>query len=320
MDLINLVSLIEKDSLEGLLLVKEKVVSIGKNGKPFMFVLLGNKTGHIDSRVWDKVEQVSELFEVGDIVKVKGAIQVYQSRKQLVIHRIEKYSELINMDDFVVQGKISPEVSLARLKLHVSTMENIQLKQLVNDTINDDEILPLLTNAPAAKSIHHAWKGGLLEHMVSIIEIMDFFSKHYNFLNRDLLFFGAIFHDIGKIWELSFDEQTQYTFKGRLLGHMQLACELIDKKSQRILGFSDELRVLCKHIILSHHGKLEYGSPKRPKFMEAMLVAMVDDLDSKISTLNSFVELERNSGSQWSKYNELFERYFLLEDLKENYK
>ena len=142
---------------------------------------------------------------------------------------------------------------------------------------------------------------------------------HYAFLNRDLLLFGAIFHDIGKIWELSYDNGISYTDRGRLIGHMQIACELIDKKSARILGFNEELRDICKHIILSHHGKLEYGSPKRPKFLEAMVVAMVDDFDSKVATLKTVIDNERGSGEKWSRYNELFDRYFLLDDLNEKF-
>ncbi|MNT59684.1 3'-5' exoribonuclease YhaM [compost metagenome] len=138
-------------------------------------------------------------------------------------------------------------------------------------------------------------------------------------MNRDLLLFGGIFHDIGKIWELSYDSHIAYTDRGRLLGHMEMACELIDKKAARILGFSDELRDICKHIILSHHGKLEYGSPKRPKFLEALVVAMVDDFDSKVSTVHSLITEERGSGEKWSRYSDLFDRYFLLDDLNEKF-
>ncbi len=182
--------------------------------------------------------------------------------------------------------------------------------------MEDPEIKPDLLRSPAAKSIHHATQGGLLEHILSICKIMEFLAGHYTFLSRDLLIFGAIFHDIGKVWELKLDQGIQYTDRGKLIGHMELACELIDRKSQKILGFTDELRDLCKHIVLSHHGKLEYGSPKRPKFLEALVVAMVDDLDSKVNTVKKFIDSERDSGQRWSSFNDLFERYFILDNLK----
>lgn len=313
-------SLQDKETVETLLLVKEKTVAVGKNGRPFMGLQLGDATGTIDSRLWDRVDELSRLFEVGDVIKVKGLVQLFQNRKQLVIHRLERVEpSTVNFEEFIPQASHNVEDMLTELTQLVRSMRNDHLRQLVLDTLEDPEIRPLVMRAPAAKSIHHAWIGGLLEHILSICKIMDFMGKHYPFLNRDLLLFGAIFHDIGKLWELSYDNGIAYTDRGRLLGHMELACELIDKKSSRILGFTQELRDICKHIILSHHGKLEYGSPKRPKFMEAMVVAMIDDFDSKVATVRTIVEEERNSGEKWSRYNELFDRYFLLDDLNEKY-
>lgn len=311
-------SLKDKDTVDSLYLVKEKTVAVGKNGRPFMGLQLGDSTGSIDGRLWDRVDELSREFEVGDVLRVKGQVQLFQNRKQLIVHRLERVdSATVNFEDFIPKASKNVEDMLVELLQMVRTMKNDHLRQLVLDTLEDPEIRPMILKAPAAKSIHHAWLGGLLEHILSICKIMDFMGTHYPFLNRDLLIFGGIFHDIGKLWELSYDNGISYTDRGRLIGHMQIACELIDKKASRILGFNEELRDICKHIILSHHGKLEYGSPKRPKFLEAMVVAMVDDFDSKVSTLKSVIEAERGSGEKWSRYNELFDRYFLLEDLKE---
>ncbi|WP_413560067.1 3'-5' exoribonuclease YhaM family protein [Bdellovibrio sp. HCB209] len=313
-------SLQDKDAVDMLFLVKEKNVGVGKNGRPFMGLQLGDATGTIDARLWDRVDELARQFETGDVLKVKGQIQLFQNRKQLVIHRLERVEpSTVNFEEFIPKSSRDTEHMFAELLQMVRSMRNDHLKQLILDTLEDPEIRPRVLRAPAAKSIHHAWVGGLLEHILSICKIMDFMGTHYPFLNRDLLLFGAIFHDIGKLWELSYDNGVSYTDRGRLLGHMQIACELIDKKSARILGFSEELRDICKHIILSHHGKLEYGSPKRPKFLEAMIVAMVDDLDSKVATLKTIVDGERGSGEKWSRYNELFDRYFLLDDLNEKY-
>jgi 3'-5' exoribonuclease len=310
----------DKDSVETLLLVKEKNLAMGKNGRPFMTLLLGDATGQIDSRIWDNVESLSREFEVGDVIKVKGQVQIFQNRKQFIVHRIEKADPAtVNFEDFIPKSSRNSEDLFAELLNIVRTMKNPSLKQLVLDTLEDPELRPMILKAPAAKSIHHGWIGGLLEHILSITKIMEFMAIHYPFVNRDLLIFGAIFHDIGKIWELSWDQGIGYTDRGRLIGHMEMACELVDKKSARILGFDQDLRDICKHIILSHHGKLEYGSPKRPKFIEAMLVAMIDDLDSKMATIKTLIDNERGGTERWSRYTDLFERYFLLDDLKEKF-
>ncbi|MBC7370343.1 MAG: HD domain-containing protein [Bdellovibrionaceae bacterium] len=310
----------DKDTVDAVFLVKEKTVGFGKNGRPFMSLVLGDLSGAIDGRLWDRVEELNKEFDAGDVIKVKGLVQLFQNRKQLIIHRIEKTEPgTFSADDFIPVSNKNTDDMFAELMIVVRSMKSDHLRQLTLDVIEDPEIKPMFMQAPAAKTIHHAWRGGLLEHVLSICKILDFMAGHYNFLNRDLLIFGGIFHDIGKVWELSYGDSVSYTDKGRLLGHMMLACELVDKKASKILGFSEELKDMCKHIILSHHGRLEYGSPKRPKFMEAVLVAMVDDLDSKMNTIQTFIETERNVSDKWSRYNELFDRYFLLDNLKDRF-
>lgn len=316
----NIRDLKDKDAVDSYFLIKEKTVSIGKNGRPFMVLVLGDQTGSIDGRVWDRVDELNAEFDSGDIVRVKGLVQLFQNRKQMIVHRVEKSDQsTLNVEDFIPSsGKNTDDMFMELLQI-VRSMKNDHLRQLTLEVIEDPEIKPLFMRAPAAKTIHHAWRGGLLEHVLSLTKILDFLASHYSTLNRDLLIFGAIFHDIGKVWELSYDGALGYTDKGRLLGHMLLACELVEKKASRILGFSEDLKDMCKHIILSHHGKMEYGSPKRPKFLEAMLVALVDDLDSKMNTIQTFIESERNMSDKWSRYHDLFDRYFLLDNLKDRF-
>ncbi len=305
------------------LLVKDKVLGMGKNGKPFLSLLLGDKTGHIDGRIWDRVEDVSDQFAIGDIIKVKGQVQVYNGRKQIIVHKIQKADEgEFNPSDFMLDEVVVDAHALySELISIVNGLQTPPIKQILLESLQDDEIKKLFLKAPAAKTIHHAKKSGLIEHIVSICKLMKMIASHYTELNYDLLVFGAIFHDIGKVWELSIErDQIQYTHKGRLLGHMQLACELIDRKSQRILGFPEDLREILKHIVLSHHGRLEYGSPVRPYFPEAYIVASIDELDSKMDTMFSFIKMERETGEPWSRYNEHFDRYFLLENLKERWR
>lgn len=322
-DLTSIRNLQDKESISDRpFLVKDKVKGVGKNGRSFLSLLIGDKTGHIDARVWDRVEEISEQFEIGDLISVKGQVQLYLNRKQIIIHKVEKLSlDDFSKEDFVLEDKkVDSHALFSELIQIVQQIKSQPIKQLILESLQDEEIKPLLLKAPAAKSIHHAYRGGLLEHVVSICKLMKMIASHYTFLNQDLILFGAIFHDIGKVWELDIErDQIQYSHKGRLLGHMQMACELIDRKTQRILGFPEDLRQVMKHIVLSHHGKLEYGSPVRPYFMEAFLVAMIDDLDSKVNTVQTFIETERQTGEPWSRFNENFERYFYLENLKDKW-
>lgn len=307
----------DRDQVQQLFLVHEKHVSLGKNGRPFLSLALGDRSGSLDAKMWDHAEDAAREFDTGDVISIKGQIQLYQGRKQMIIHRIEKPSESpTDMSEFIPSSSSDGQALFLELLQIVKSMKNDHIRQLVLDSIEDPEIKPLFLKAPAAKTIHHAWVGGLIEHVVSMTKILVFMADHYAVLNRDLLIFGAIFHDLGKIWEISSEAGFSYTDRGRLIGHMEMACELVDRKSQRILGFNSELRDICKHIILSHHGKHEYGSPKVPLFLEALLVAMVDDLDSKMATVQSWNQSERASSEKWSRFNELFERYFLVSDLK----
>jgi 3'-5' exoribonuclease len=311
------VELQEKQTFTSFFLVREKALLTGKNGKTYLNITLSDKTGNVDGRIWDSVEALDAVFQAGDIVRVKGQVQIFQGRKQVIVHRLERAVPAdFHLPDFLSASRRSPEEMLAEvLKIAGGIVDN-NIRQLTLDVLHDPEIRVRLLKAPAAKSIHHAYAGGLLEHMLSICGMMRLLAAHYEQqqvrLKPDFLIFGAIFHDIGKIWELDISAGITYSDKGKLLGHMMMAIELIEKKASRILGFSEETKDLLKHIILSHHGRLEYGSPKTPMFIEAMIVAAVDDLDSKINTIHGFVTAERESGEKWSRFNPMFERYFLL--------
>lgn len=307
----------DKQALHSIFLARDKALLTGKNGKSYISLCLADSSGAVDARIWDNVDLLNEAFASGDIIHVKGQVQLFQNRKQVIIHRLERARpEEYRMGDFVSSSRRDPEEMLHELIRLAEGMDDVNIRQLTLGVLRDPEIRDRLLIAPAAKSIHHAYRGGLLEHILSICGLMKMFAAHYQAQNvplkTDLLLFGAIFHDIGKIWELDVGGGISYTDKGQLLGHMVMAVELVERKASRILGFPEETKGLLKHIILSHHGKLEYGSPKLPMFLEAFLVAAIDDLDSKINTISAFVESERASGDKWSKFNPLFERYFLL--------
>ena len=312
----------EKQPVNSLFLAKDKATLVGKNGKSYISMSLADASGAIDARVWDNVEQAASAFQAGEIVRVKGVVQLFQNRRQLVVHKIEKADlQSVRLADFLSTAKRDSQDMLAQLSAIAETLEDRCVRQLVLDCLTDPEVRPRLLVAPAAKSIHHAYVGGLLEHVLSICGLMRALHAHYGSmgvqLNLDYLLFGAIFHDLGKIWELEVDGGIAYTDKGKLLGHMVMSVELIERKASRILAFPEELKDKLKHIVLSHHGRLEYGSPKTPMFLEAFIVAAVDDLDSKIACIDAFVQGERDqtragSGERWSRFNTLFERHFLL--------
>lgn len=308
----------DRDQVSSTFLAVDKVVLTDRNGKSYMSFNLTDSSGSINARIWDRVENWVNSFEPGDFVQVKGIVQTYQNRKQLIVNEIAKSDGTrVDLKDFVRETMEDPKALFDRLNGFVKSIKNEKIRKLTELALADREVHSLLLRAPAAKTIHHAYMGGLLEHIVSICTIMDFLAKHYSFLNRDLLLFGAIFHDLGKIWELSLEEGIKYTDRGRLVGHMVLSCELIDRLAKQIPEFDQQTEDVLKHIVLSHHGKYEYGSPKEPALIEAMVVAMIDELDSKLNTVVEFMRQELGTGERWSRLNPKFDRYFLLDFLRE---
>lgn len=307
----------DKDLVESIFLVQEKMELTDRNGRTYLSVNLSDISGVIDGKIWEKVENFSQAFQVGDFLLIKGRVQLYQNRKQLVILDLAKadYSS-INLKDFVNGSSSKPGEMYDELLQLTASIQDRFIKQLIESTLTDEMIKNQILISPAAKTIHHATIGGLLEHILSICKLMEGLCLHYPFLNRDYLIFGAIFHDLGKVMELEVGVGIQYTDMGRLVGHMAICCQIIDEKAGRILGFPAQLKNELKHIVLSHHGKLEYGSPKRPKFLEAMVVAMVDDLDSKINTMFGVLKSELDQSEKWSRYNQHFDRYLYLDILK----
>jgi 3'-5' exoribonuclease len=307
----------DRDAVVSVFLAVDKSVLTDRNGKSYMSFNLADASGSINARVWDKVDDWARVFEPGDFVRVKGHVQTYQNRRQLIVHDIQKADAgQVALKDFVGTAVEDPAKMFGRLLALVNTMEDPHIRQLVLTALGDAEVKSRVQRAPAAKSIHHAYLGGLLEHILSICNIMEFLAGHYAYLNRDLLLFGAIFHDLGKIWELTLEDGIKYTDRGRLVGHMAMACELIEREGAKVPGLTPEKADILKHIVLAHHGRLEYGSPKEPAFPEAMVVAMIDDLDSKLNTLVTFMRAELPSGEKWTRLHPQFDRYFYLEFLR----
>lgn len=313
MEKLFVVDLKEKQTLQTTFLAKNKTLLTDKKGNQYISLFLSDKSGSVDAKIWDNIERMNNSFESGDIVMVKGQVQMFQNKKQVIIHKIDCIkNEELKFEDYVGEISRSPEEVLQELLQIVEQVKSSHIKQLILSTLNDPSIKTFLLKSPAAKSIHHVKVGGLIEHILSISQIMVFIAGQYPQLNFDLLVFGAIFHDLGKIWELEWTQKgIRYTDKGRLVGHLVMSAELVEKKASQILGFPDDEIVLLKHIILSHHGKLEYGSPKVPMMLEAFVVWMIDDLDSKVDSITQFINQDCSGEGIWTSFNQLYGRHFL---------
>jgi len=305
-------SIREHDRVSNPFLIKYSAVATGKTGKPYMNIILTDKTGDIEARVFDNVPKFNAQAVKDTFVQVEGQAQGFNGRIQIHIKDLQVLREdEIEAEEFLPPSFLNAEKIYGELKAIVESMQDPHYRALMQAILIDDaEIVLLLKKAPAAKSIHHAYPVGLLEHVVSIAKMLDFLAAHYSpYINRDLLLLGGFMHDLAKIWELQFERTTDYTTEGRLIGHLVMGVELIEKKAQAIGGIPEEKKLLAKHMVLAHHGKLEYGSPKEPACIEALIVHMIDDLDSKVNAIRVFTENDSQPG-MWTLLNKQFERYF----------
>jgi len=300
----------------GLFLVQSKDVREGKTGKKYMSLTLMDSTGEIDARMWDNVETASIGFERDDFIRVEGETQEYQGKRQLIVHRLKRaLDEEVELQDFLPASKRDTGVMFAELQAVVAGLRDPHLRALLEAVFADPRIADAYRIAPAAKSIHHAWLGGLIEHVLSMCEVARRVGQHYIALgypvDLDLLLAGAILHDIGKIDELSYGRSFSYSTPGQLLGHIVIGVQIVEDKLRDLPAFPPKLRMLLKHMILSHHGQLEFGSPKLPVFLEALLLAQIDNLDSKMAIMLSSVERDRDADAEWAGYNPALERQVL---------
>ena len=302
-------------------LIKYSAVAVGKTGKPYMNLILMDKTGEVEARIWDNTTQYMGHAVQDSFVLIEGHCQSYQGKNQLVIKKLQVLREdLVDPKEFIKESPIDPQVLYSKLLAWIASIKDPYYRALGESIFRDDpDIAEKMKRAPAAKNFHHSYRTGLLEHVVSISTILDFLSQHYatHHVNRDLMLMGGFLHDIGKLWELCYERVTDYTTEGRLIGHLVMGIELVDRKiheleqiPERLPGlFPEEKKLLLKHVILAHHGELEFGSPKRPKCMEALLVHVADDMDSKMNAIHSFMEQDSTLG-HWTAFSRQYERFF----------
>lgn len=280
----------ENQAITGFFAVSAKQVRSKKDGSRYFVLTLADRTGQVDAVMWE-TDGAGE-FAAGDVVKLRGQIGRYKEKHQISVERIRAAArDEFELADFVPRTERNIDELWAELNAYVESFTDPHLKALLRAFLDDAEIAAAFKEAPAAKSMHHAWIGGLLEHVVSLLGICELAAKHYP-VHRDLLLTGAFLHDIGKLEELRWGTSFDYTVEGQLLGHITIGIGMIERKIGALPDFPPALRVLVEHMVLSHHGKYEFGSPKLPMIPEAVLLHYLDDMDAKMQTMQN--EFGRN--------------------------
>ena len=268
--------------LEDLFMVKYIAEGHGRDGKGYLNVILCDKTGQVEARMWSNYQSALKSVTPGDIVLVNGKGNRYQKKLQIVIKSLKKSEAKYQLDDFTVSADSDIAELREKLDSIVENLDDYYIKSLLQITLNDPTVSDRLNSWSAGKSIHHAYQGGLLEHIVSCATLAESLSHHYA-VNRNYVVAGAILHDLCKVYELSSGPIVDYTMEGKLVGHLVKGVELIERFSRKIPDFPYDLKLHLKHIVVSHHGETEYGSPKVPSTLEAALVHFIDYLDSKMA-------------------------------------
>ena len=297
----------EGDRVFDIYLCKHKQSAVTKNGKPYDNVILQDRTGTLDAKVWEPNSAGIGEFSALDYIEVYGEVNNFQGALQVNVKRIRLCKEgEYDPADYLPVSKKNIEDMYKELIMLIDSIENKYLKMLLEDLFKKDEtFIKEFKKSSAAKTVHHGFVGGLLEHTLSVTKLCDFYCKSYPLLNRDLLLSAAICHDIGKTKELSAFPENDYTDEGQFLGHIIIGCEIVGERIRNIDGFPKVLANELKHCILSHHGELEFGSPKKPAIMEAVALTFADNTDAKMQTFTEI--LSGTSQTGWFGYNRLFE-------------
>lgn len=308
--------LMEGDAIDNILLVKEKRLNTAKNGSLYLSVRFIDNTGEIDAKLWDGVETYKGAFSKDDFLKVTGRVINYQGIKQIHMKHLEKIDNPdINLNEYLPASERDPNDMLKELKGWIDKLENPYLSKLLYLFYEDKKFIELFKTAPAAKSNHHAFIGGLLQHTLELASLCNDVVKYYPDINPDLLMAGAILHDSGKVYELRYSKTFSYTDDGGLIGHITIGVEMLTEKIKMIEGFPHNLEMLLKHMILSHHGHYEYGSPKRPKILESLILYYLDEMNAKADMFQRALN-ENREDVNWTGYNKIFERYLFKGNLK----
>jgi 3'-5' exoribonuclease len=297
--------------------VRSRDIRQRRGGGQFLFGSLGDRTGEVAALVWENVDAVADILAPGQVVRIRGQVQKYNSRLQIVVRRAEAVAPG-DVDDecFVRASSVDVEQLWSEFMAFIDGMADPHLKQLLFRIFADEEVVRSFKVAPAARSMHHAFRSGLLEHTVSVAKIGQMLARHYG-LNESLVIAGILLHDFGKIWELEAEASIEYTDDGRLIGHISMQAMYVDRIIAEMPSFPHEHRRQLIHILLAHHGKYEYGSPRRPKTLEAMLVHLVDTMDSRMAGMQEAIDAGADSDLAWSDFSRMLERHVYRRKLKD---
>ncbi len=297
-------------AVHDIFIARDKQLAYKKDGAPYLALSLADRTGDVRAVAWDNVRTLSKAFSSGDYVRVKGTVSEYRQTLQLVVRHLERVDPAdIDTVDFLPATERDVDHMLDRLIQLSQGVENKHLSRLLAAFFEDKDFVELLKTAPAAKKMHHAYLGGLLEHTLSIARLSQTVSSHYMGLDKDLLLTGAILHDIGKIYEFSYETHIDYSDAGRLLNHIVIGVEMLEKKIASIDDFPQDLALVLKHMIVSHHGTRDFGSPEPPKTLEAVVLNYLDELDAKVTGIRAFMDTQ-DPEAAWTSYHKSLERYF----------
>jgi 3'-5' exoribonuclease len=298
-----------QESVNQVFLASDKQLRPNRNGNLYLQMELSDRSGKIGARMWNASEASYGSFENGDYLQVEGTTQLFQGAMQLIVSRLSKVDgSTVQEDDFTPLAPVEVEKLGARLGELLRTMTNPHLANLAECILIDEELMRKFCQAPAGIKNHHAYRGGLLQHIVGLMEVIARIASCYPQIDRDLLLMGALLHDIGKVDELSYERELAYTDEGQLIGHLVMAVSLLERKvqeSEKLSGdpFPNETLLRLKHMIVSHHGEYEYGSPKLPMTVEAVALFCLDNLDAKIHTFQQQLRDDPNIGSRWTHFN-----------------
>jgi len=310
----------EGERIDDVFLVKTARLAETRAGKPYLLLELADRTGEIGGPVWDNAEDAAVLCRVGSFIRLRGAVQSYRDKLQLRIEVVRPVDAAeVALADFVAASPYDLEEMARRIKKLVASVENGWVRKLLNRFFQKGEMWERFQTAPAAKGIHHAYVGGLMEHCLSMAGIADMLASHYPGVDRSILMAGVLFHDIGKIKELKEEVGlVDYTSTGRLKGHLVIGSEMVAEQAACIEGFPEDILTHIQHLILSHHGRLEFGSPTLPMTPEAFLLSYIDDLDSKMNLIERLRRKQKEEGWKWSDYQRSLERFLYLSSFSED--
>lgn len=307
-------SLREGERFQAPFLVKNVRQGETRAGKPYLVLTVQDSTGELSGPVWDNVENVLSVCTVGSVVQFSGSVQSYRDKPQL---KLESFAEVaegsVDLGQFLPATPGDRSAMATEMKDLVETIGNKMVRKLLRQFFSKGEIWQSFQVAPAAKGVHHAYIGGLMEHTLSVVKAADLLGNHYPGVDRSLLLAGAFLHDIGKVRELRMNGGVvEYTDIGRLKGHLVIGSEMIAEAAGEIEGFSEELLLQLQHLVLSHHGRQEFGSPTVPMTVESFLLSMVDDLDAKMNITEQLRRKMKTENLEWTEYQRILERYLFL--------